>query len=73
LEQHQSPWACSYYQVDGRGGVLLEQPMMILQWPELCYSYFYSHEDDHDLVVLLENQGSGEYHWRQPWETQEET
>jgi hypothetical protein len=34
---------------------------------------FFSHEGDLDLVVLLENQGSDEYHRRQPWETKEET
>jgi hypothetical protein len=60
LEQRQSLWAYSYCQVDGRGGVLPERPMMILRRPKLCYSYFYSHEGDHDLVVPLEIQGSDE-------------
>jgi hypothetical protein len=73
LEQRQSPWACSYYQVDGWGGVLPERPMMILRRPELCCSCFYSHEGDPDLVVLPVNQDSDEYHRRQPWEAKEET
>jgi hypothetical protein len=67
LKQRRLPSACSYCQVDGRGGVLPERPMMILRRPKLSCSYSYSHEGDHDLVVLLEIPGSGENLQHLPW------
>jgi hypothetical protein len=68
LEQRQSPWACSYYQVGGRGDALPERPMMILWRLEWCCSCSYFYEGDPDLAAAPESQGSDENHQRQPCE-----
>jgi hypothetical protein len=60
LVQCQPPWACSYYQVDGRGDASLEHPTKYRWQREWPCSYFCYHEGDLDLVAPPEIQGSAE-------------